>query len=111
MDRNKLLKLSIKYKLKRKKAVWSKKATKQTDISSERISANYIAYTGINVSTSGRDNVFIRTVEGKNSWSVFRNPYLSSWLESTPINIAGYISILGYDTQNICNSHRRLGET
>ena len=27
-----------------------------------------------------------------------------SWLESTPINSEGYISILGYDTQNLCNT-------
>ena len=61
-------------------------------------------------STNGRASVFIRLVEVKNSWSFFLNPYLSSWLESTPINIAGYISILGYETQNICNtSYRRLG--
>jgi hypothetical protein len=59
------------------------------------------------MSTNGRDSVFIRTVEVKNSWKFFHNPYLSSWLESTPINIAGYISILGYDTRN---SYRRLGE-
>jgi hypothetical protein len=51
----------------------------------ERISTKYPAGTGINVSTNGRDSVFICTVEVKNSWSFFRNPYLTSWLESTPI--------------------------
>ena len=59
----------------------------------------------------GRDSVFIRTVKVKNSWSFFRNPHLSSRLESTPRNIAGYISILGYDTQSIFSSYRHLGET
>ena len=51
----------------------------------------------------GRDSVFIRTAEVKNSWSFSRNPYLSSRLETTPRFIAGYISIMGYDTQSIYN--------